>query len=107
MEFKEYFIEKGDTNMSNRQEYIRVDTQELKDFRIISAFVFIIWFFFGEELIEIIGFSYQWVNFIMYLISYYIPYLFLKHILYKLIYSKRINKLIGAKNSKGYIHIVK
>jgi len=92
---------------SNKQEHIIVDMVELKEFRIISAFVYIIWFFFGGTLIEMIGLSYQWVNFIMYLISYYIPYLFLKHILYKLIYSRRINKVIGCKDSKSYIHIVK
>ena len=93
--------------MSNRQEYIKVDMVELKNFRIISAFVFIIWFFFGGTLIKIIGFPYQWVDFILYLISYCIPYLFLKHILYKLIYSRRINKIIEGKDSKSYLHIVK
>ena len=93
--------------MSNTQEYTRVDKVELKEFRIICTFVFIIWFFFGNSLLETFGFSYQWLNFIIYLISFYIPYLFLKHILYKLIYSKRINKKIGDKNSKSYLRIVK
>lgn len=93
--------------MSNRQESIRVDNEELKEFRLIIAFVFIFWFFFGGTLIEIIGFSYQWINFIIYLISFYIPYFFLKHILYNLIFSKRINKIVGRKDSKSYIHIVK
>jgi len=93
--------------MSKPKEYIKVDKEELKAFRIICSFVFIIWFFFGGTLIEIIGFPYQWVNFIMYLISYCLPYLFLKHILYKLIYSKRINKVMGARGSKSYLYIVK
>jgi len=93
--------------MSNRQEYTTVDKLELKEFKIISGFVFIIWFFFGGTLIESIGFPYQGLNFIMYLMSYYIPYLFLKHVLYKLIYFKRINKIICRKNSKSYIRIIK
>ena len=93
--------------MRNRQEYITVDKVELKQFRIISAFVYIIWFFFGETLIERMGFYYKRLNFILYLISYYIPYLFIKHILYKLIFSKRINIIIWSKDSKGRIHIVK
>lgn len=93
--------------MSNRKEYISVDKVELKEFRIICACVFIIWFFFGNTLIENNGFSYQWVNFMLYLISYYIPYLFLKYIFYKLIYFRRINKIIGYKGQKSYIHIVK
>jgi len=92
---------------NNRQEHIRVDKVKLKEFRIICAFVYIIWFFFGGTLIEMIGLSYQWVNFVMYLISFYIPYLFLKRILYNLVYSRRINKVIGAKYSNSYIHIVK
>lgn len=89
------------------QQHTIVDKGALKEFRIISAFVYIIWFFLGGILVEMKGFSYQWVNFIMYLISYYIPYLFLKYILYKPIYSKRINKLIGGKDSISYLRIVK
>ena len=89
--------------MINSQEYITVNKEELKEFRNISMFIYIIWFFVGGALIGSIGFSYQWLNIILYLLSYYIPFLLLERILYRPMFFKRIYSIKWSKDSESHI----
>ncbi len=74
----------------NTQEYILVDKKALRQWRIIGVIVYVGWFFFGGEIIEGFDFSYQGMALITYVMSYAIPYAFLKYFLYRHIYFKKL-----------------
>ncbi|MBU3172456.1 hypothetical protein [Clostridium estertheticum] len=90
--------------MSNFDEFIIIDKKELKKWRIIGVIVYMIWFFFGGEIIEGIGFSIEGLGFIMYVISYYIPYFFLERILYRPTFFEKIYGVKWSKESEARIH---
>lgn len=92
--------------MDDTEEYIAItcDKKELKTWRIIGGIVYIIWFFFGGGLIESIGFSIEGLGFIMYLISYCIPYFFLERVLYRPVFFEKIYDIKWSKDAEKRVH---